>query len=238
MRESVGELHLEGTAEEVGEGGEDVIQAPNLKPGDAEHTLLERGETESGTEGTAREDEEGEGLVLGEVEAEHLLLLAGGSLLDAARVAAVERGGRGDGQKYDVAGGGYFAAWQTLRLFDDPEKHRGRRRRTRVTRHASPPGQPCKRDHRTSSIRFISIFRVLTKQEPCGRRRPACCGTQHESDIMLRAPMETAGFAAGRDGRAGGDARAASDHGGTGHDGGGNGDSSHLDCTVCVFFGA
>ena len=45
-----------------------------------------------------------------------------------------------------------------------------------------------------------------------------------EPDIMVRAPMETAGFAAG-------------DHGGPGHDGGGNGDSSHLDCTVRVYFG-
>ena len=93
-----GELHLEGTAEEVGEGGEDGHPRAKLETRDAKHTLLERGEPEGGTEGATREDEEGEGLVLGEVEAEHLLGLAGGSLLDAARVAEQRRTGGWVGQ--------------------------------------------------------------------------------------------------------------------------------------------
>ena len=138
----VGELHLEGTAEEVGEGGEDGHPGTELEAGDAEHALLERGETEGGTEGTAREDEEGEGLVLGEVEAEHLLLLAGGSLLDAARVAAVERRDEATVRNMTLRKGLFLRRGKPSGFLTIPKKHRGRRRRTRVTRHASPPGRP------------------------------------------------------------------------------------------------
>ena len=129
-----------------------------------------------------------------------------------------------------------FAASQTLRFFDDPEKA------PRPT-----PADGGLRDARDS---------LPTREDTTVRREMILSGTGCSPDEGLAAGgdlhgagLDTGaghhgasadgygGLRGGRDGRAGGDARAAGDHGGPGHDGGGNGDSSHLDCTVRVYFG-
>ena len=86
----VGELHFERTAQEVGEGGQDGHPrgaSVGNETRDAENTFLERGEAEGRAEGTGSQNDKGQAFVFRQVEAEHLLRLARGSLGDTTSLA-------------------------------------------------------------------------------------------------------------------------------------------------------